>query len=171
MIHDHPADRRRSAQRVATVFRPGGEASGASGGWPDVCEPLPAEADSPQFTGFERARAFFAAQFADLDPAIEVLLIAHLDAEARLLHLARYYGDAASTALPLRAILLDAAAHATAGLLMAHNHPSGDPTPGPADLAATRRLHRAAEAIDVTLVDHLVLAGAECDSVRRMGLL
>ena len=121
--------------------------------------------------GFEPARRFFAERFAELDPAVEALLVVHLDAQARLLHLARYDGDSVSLTIPLRAILLDAVHHATAGLIVAHNHPSGDPTPSATDLAATRRLHRAAEAIDVTLVDHLVLAGDECESVRRMGLL
>ena len=58
--------------------------------------------------GFEPARRFFTDRFAELDPSIEALLVVHLDAQARLLHLARYDGDAASLTLPLRAILLDA---------------------------------------------------------------
>ena len=46
-----------------------------------------------------------------------------------------------------------------AAMVMAHNHPSGDPTPSEADRALTRRLARALDALDMRLLDHLVLAG------------
>jgi len=42
-------------------------------------------------------------------------------------------------------------------ILVAHNHPSGDPKPSPADLAITRRLQKAAEVLDISIVGHLVL--------------
>jgi DNA repair protein RadC len=55
--------------------------------------------------------------------------------------------------------------------VLAHNHPSGDPRPSESDCGATRRLVAAAEALDCTVLDHLVFAGAHCTSLRRMGLL
>jgi DNA repair protein RadC len=58
-----------------------------------------------------------------------------------------------------------------AAILLAHNHPSGDPRPSDSDLRATRRLAVAAEALDCRLLDHLVFAGAECTSLRRLGYL
>jgi DNA repair protein RadC len=39
---------------------------------------------------------------------------------------------------------------------LVHNHPSGDPTPSPADLRATQRVAVAARVVDLRLVDHLV---------------
>ena len=39
---------------------------------------------------------------------------------------------------------------------LVHNHPSGDPTPSPADLRATERVAGAARIVDLRLVDHLV---------------
>ena len=61
---------------------------------------------------------------------------------------------------------------AAPGILLAHNHPSGDPTPSAADCRATRTLARAAEAIDLAVVDHMIFAKRnQCQSMRRMGLL
>ena len=72
---------------------------------------------------------------------------------------------------PLRNIIIDAAAHGSAGIVLAHNHPSGDPRPSESDLKATRRLATAAEALDCTILDHLVFGGTECTSLRRLGYL
>jgi DNA repair protein RadC len=70
-----------------------------------------------------------------------------------------------------RAIVADAARHGSKGLILAHNHPSGDVRPSAADKRITKRLALVSEAIDVVILDHLVLAGAECRSMRQMGLL
>jgi len=72
---------------------------------------------------------------------------------------------------PLRDIILDAARHCSAGIVLAHNHPSGDPRPSDSDFQATRRLAAAAEALDCTVLDHLVFGGAECTSLRGLGYL
>ncbi len=45
-------------------------------------------------------------------------------------------------------------------VVVAHNHPSGDPTPSKADIAATKRLREAGELLSVPLLDHLVLGRA-----------
>jgi DNA repair protein RadC len=69
-------------------------------------------------------------------------------------------------------IVADAARLGTAGVVLAHNHPSGDPSPSRADCRATRALARAGETIDLAIVDHLIFAhGKDCRSMRRMGLL
>lgn len=73
--------------------------------------------------------------------------------------------------IPVREIIADALRHGTTGLVLAHNHPSGDPRPSESDFRATRRLATAAEAIDCTLVDHLVFGGSECTSLKRLGYL
>ena len=58
-----------------------------------------------------------------------------------------------------------------AAVLVAHNHPSGDPEPSPEDLEVTRRLARAGELLGVPLVDHLVLGQAAFVSLRDRGLV
>ena len=121
--------------------------------------------------GLEAARSYFAGCLADTDPTRESLWIAHLDNQARCLHVSRHDGQADSAEFPLRSIIADAALHGSSGLILAHNHPSGDPCPSESDRRATRRLASAAEALDCTVVDHLVFGGGGCSSFRQMGLL
>jgi DNA repair protein RadC len=121
--------------------------------------------------GLAAARSFFAGCIADSDQSRENLWVAHVDDEARCVHVSRHEGDEISTAFPLRTIIADAAVHRSAGILLAHNHPSGDPTPSENDCRATRRLATAAEALDCTVLDHLVFAGGDCTSLRQLGYL
>ena len=73
--------------------------------------------------------------------------------------------------MPVREIIVDAARLGSTGLVLAHNHPGGDARPSKADCRATRKLARAAEALDLAVLDHLIFAGQDCSSMRRMGLL
>lgn len=52
-------------------------------------------------------------------------------------------------------------------ILVAHNHPSGDPEPSPEDLALTSRLDRAAHLLGIRLIDHLIVAGRDWVSLRQ----
>jgi DNA repair protein RadC len=129
-------------------------------------------AGSPlKLDGLDAARAFFLGCFAETDARLEKLLVAHLDHEARCLHLSHHWGDEGGTDFPLRSIVADAALHGSAGIVLAHNHPSGDPTPSESDKRATRRLACAAEAIDCAVMDHLVFGNARWSSFRQLGLL
>ena len=129
-------------------------------------------AESPLLlNGFDAARRFFAGCLAESDPTKEHLWVAHLDDQARCIHLSRHDGDDGGASLPVRQVIADAARHGSAGLVLAHNHPSGDATPSTSDRQITRRLALAGEAIDVALLDHLVIAGRQCRSMRQMGLL
>ena len=121
--------------------------------------------------GLDSARRFFAGCLADSDPTRESLRVAHLDEQARCVHLSRHPGDETGSDFPLKQIVADAATHRSAGIVLAHNHPSGDPRPSDSDCRATRRLASAAEALDCAIVDHLVFAGEECTSFRKLGLL
>lgn len=129
-------------------------------------------AETPlKIDGLAAARTFFTDCFAESDPTLERLWVAHLDKQLTCLHLSHHEGDEAGTDFPLRSIICDAAAHNSAAILLAHNHPSGDATPSDGDKRATARLACAAEALDCTIVDHLVFAGSDCTSFRRLGLL
>ena len=121
--------------------------------------------------GQEAARRFFSACFHPGNEPQERLWVAHVDAAARCLHVECYDGEAESVELPVRNIIVDAARLGSAGIVLAHNHPSGDTRPSIADCSAMRRLTRAGEAIDLMILDHLIFAGEECSSMRRMGLL
>jgi DNA repair protein RadC len=129
-------------------------------------------AESPALlNGHEAARRFFASCFQSGDRRQERLWVAHVDEAARCLHVANYDGDPDSVAMPVKDIMVDAVRLGSAGVLLAHNHPGGNARPSTADCRATRRLALAAEALDLSILDHLVFAGRECSSMRRLGLL
>ena len=121
--------------------------------------------------GLNAAREFFAGCMADVDQSIETLWVAHVDEQSRCVHLSHHQGDETGATFPLRQIVADAAVHGSAGIVLAHNHPSGDARPSESDFRVTRRLATAAEALDCTVLDHLVFAGTECTSLRRLGYL
>ena len=52
-------------------------------------------------------------------------------------------------------------------MIVAHNHPSGDPTPSPEDVAFTRRLREAGTLLGIDVVDHLVVGAGEVVSLRE----
>jgi len=95
----------------------------------------------------------------------------HADDAGRLLAIDEFGGGADQIALPIRFILRRALNLGAQGLVIAHNHPSGEPAPSPADIAATRQLAAACEMLGVTLHDHLIFARSGCESFRRLGLL
>jgi DNA repair protein RadC len=101
----------------------------------------------------------------------ERVAIAFLERDGRVLGTRLEEGQADQAELPAPAILREALRLGAAGLVVAHNHPGGDPTPSQADLMATRRLAAAATALGLRLHDHLIIAGGRRRSLRAMGLL
>lgn len=66
-----------------------------------------------------------------------------------------------------REVFRPAIRDAAAAVILVHNHPSGDPTPSPEDLAVTRRMDQAAQTIGIKFVDHLIVARQGCVSIRE----
>ncbi|WP_010183307.1 JAB domain-containing protein [Sphingomonas sp. PAMC 26605] len=104
--------------------------------------------------------------------AREVAMVGYFDPKWRLLGMRELSaGSIDAVAIPLRAIVADALALDCALAVLAHNHPSGDPTPSDADYRLTRRVAQALQFIDVVLFDHLVIAADSYSSFRARGLL
>jgi DNA repair protein RadC len=124
-----------------------------------------------RLAGVDASQAFFAPCFASVTDR-ETLWVAHVDSQSQCIHLATYGGQGIDHVdFPVREIICDAALRGSAGIVLAHNHPSGDTAPSLSDRRATKRLALAAEAIDLTILDHLIFAGSNCSSMRRMGVL
>ena len=68
-------------------------------------------------------------------------------------------GGVAATVMDAKLIVRRALAKLASGLIIIHNHPSGNRLPGSEDKQMTRRLSKAAEVCDLVLVDHLIVAG------------
>ena len=62
-------------------------------------------------------------------------------------------------------------AEAAARAVLLHNHPSGDPTPSPQDVALTRRLVCVGNAVGIPILDHIVIGRNAYSSLRDLGLL
>jgi DNA repair protein RadC len=117
----------------------------------------------------QAAHGLFAALAAE---ATEMVALAYLDADQRVLGMRHLHSRAHDRLeLPIRLIAADALAFDAAALVMAHNHPSGDPTPSRADRDATAQLARTLELLGVRLLDHLVIARNGVASFRSLGLL
>ncbi len=66
-----------------------------------------------------------------------------------------------------REVFRAAVREAAAGVIVAHNHPSGDPEPSPEDLDVTRRLRAAGELLGIPLQDHVILGDRNFVSLRE----
>jgi DNA repair protein RadC len=56
-------------------------------------------------------------------------------------------------------------------IILAHNHPSGDPTPSSADVEMTKQIVDAAKTLDITVHDHLIIGRSGHASLRQLGLM
>jgi DNA repair protein RadC len=119
-----------------------------------------------------------AAQAADLfaplftRDARERVAVIHVDSDCRLLALTlEASGSHDETELPIGAIISKALRIGSTAIVVAHNHPSGNPEPSAEDEAATRALATAAAGVSIRLHDHIIFGGGDCRSFRKLGLL
>lgn len=84
----------------------------------------------------------------------------YLDARNRLIHMETVsIGTLNASLVHPREVFEPAIRHCAAQVIVAHNHPSGDPEPSAEDVALTRRLADAGALLGITLLDHVVVAG------------
>jgi len=70
-----------------------------------------------------------------------------------------------------REVYAGAIADMAAGIVVAHNHPSGDPTPSKQDITTTQQLIAAGQILGVRLYDHIIVAGRRHYSFRASGMI
>jgi DNA repair protein RadC len=80
-------------------------------------------------------------------------------------------GSVSGSIVHPREVFAEAIAARASGVLVFHNHPSGDPEPSGEDVALTRRLASAGGLIGIELVDHLILGAGRFVSLRGRGVL
>ncbi len=81
-----------------------------------------------------------------------------------------YQGNVSSSLVRIAELFKDAIRINASGLILVHNHPSGDPTPSPDDLRLTAESLAAGRLLDVALLDHLIVAGDGFVSLRDRGV-
>lgn len=96
--------------------------------------------------------------------AVEKFWVLSLNRKNRLIKCAEVTSGTATASLAHPREVFRAAIRASAAaLICAHNHPSGDPAPSAADLQVTRQLREAARAVDIALLDHVIVGRPEAD--------
>ena len=102
----------------------------------------------------------------------ESFVVLFLDVKNRLLATEEMFrGTLTHTSVYPREVVKAALAHNAASVLLAHNHPSGSPDPSEADLVLTRALVQALGLIDVRVLDHFIVTGAQVHSFAEHGQL
>lgn len=82
-------------------------------------------------------------------------------------NISRYQGTVNSSVLRAAEIYRPAITRNCPGVIICHNHPSGDPTPSPEDIAVTEQLVQAGKVLDIELVDHLVIGNHRFVSLKE----
>ena len=70
-----------------------------------------------------------------------------------------------------RKVFQEAFRHQAAALILAHNHPSGDPSPSKEDIALTLRLAEAGKLLELPVLDHVIIGDGRFVSLKEKGLL
>ncbi len=101
----------------------------------------------------------------------EHLRVLLLDRRNRVLAIDDLYrGSVSSAQVRVGEIFKSAIRKNASAVIVVHNHPSGDPTPSPDDVALTRAIVQAGKLMDIEVLDHLVIGSARFVSLKERGL-
>jgi DNA repair protein RadC len=102
----------------------------------------------------------------------EVFVVIYLDAQNRVIACDELFrGTLTQTSVYPREVVKEALRHNAASVIFAHNHPSGVAEPSHADESLTSALRQALALVDVKVLDHFIVAGAQATSFAERGLL
>lgn len=102
----------------------------------------------------------------------ETLLVGFFDAGHHLLRI-DVLGSSSTTSIhvPVRDIAANAIRLDAHSVVLAHNHPSGDPNPSQSDISATHNIARAFRSLDIHVDDHIIVSRNRLFSFRDAGML
>lgn len=101
----------------------------------------------------------------------EELWVILLDTRNRVLGTPTIYrGSLNTSVVRIGEVFRPAVEAPAAAVIVAHNHPSGDPSPSPEDINVTRQLVQAGKLLDIELLDHLIIAAHGYTSLKEKGL-
>ncbi len=136
-----------------------------------VREPGVLLSERPSLASPREAAAVLSKYIGEMDR--EVFVVAMLTVRHRLIGLHTVSVGCLTASLVSPALVMKPAILASAaGLVLAHNHPSGQPEPSPEDIALTRRLSAAGALLGIDIHDHIVIGEADrYVSLKERGLL
>src|SRR6266852_1336916 len=98
----------------------------------------------------------------------EQMRILTLDTKNQVVeNISRYQGTVNSSVLRAAEVYRPAITRNCPGVIICHNHPSGDPTPSPEDITVTEQLVQAGRQLDIELVDHLIIGNQRYISLKE----
>ena len=122
------------------------------------------------FSSPETVADYYMEDFRHLEQ--EKILLLLLDNKSNLLgEKVIFTGTVNASIVSPREIYLEALKYHAVGIILLHNHPSGDPTPSDADRRMTRKVREAGSFLDIPLLDHIVLGDKNYVSFREKGYL
>lgn len=129
---------------------------------------IAASADGERCDTADLAAAALAPHFAHLER--ESLVVGLLSRKHRLIAVVPVYvGNVAGTSVRIAELFTEAVRRNASGILLAHNHPSGDPSPSADDLRTTKDAVAAGRLLGIEVVDHVVFGAGRWVSIRRQG--
>jgi len=81
-----------------------------------------------------------------------------------------YIGNVSSSLVRTAEVFREAIRQNAPSIIVVHNHPSGDPSPSPDDVALTKTLRQAGELLQIELLDHIVIGDKRFASLKQLGL-
>ena len=119
------------------------------------------------------SRSAFEVLFKDLcDLNHEEFWVLYADASGRLVAKQRICeGGITRTSVDMKKIMQTAVANRATGLVLGHNHPSGNVTPSNNDILLTQKIQTAARLLDLRVMDHIILSGNDYYSFGDDGIL
>lgn len=102
----------------------------------------------------------------------EMLVVIYLDSKLNIIAEEKVsVGLLNSSLVHPREIFINAIKKSSYGIIMLHNHPSGDPTPSQDDIETTKRIKKASEIIGIKLIDHLIVGNEKYISLKNENII
>ena len=116
----------------------------------------------------DAANLFLAAMSTEAQEQLRVML---LDSRHRVQRMSVVYvGNVNTSMIRVAEVFRQAVKDNSAAIVVAHNHPSGDPTPSPEDVRVTEQMVRAGKMLDIEVLDHLIIGKQRYVSLKERGL-
>lgn len=124
--------------------------------------------DRPRIQSPEDAAVLLGDMAEHEQETLDVLLLNTRNEVVRRVHI--YRGSLNSSLIRITELFREAVRDNAAALIVAHNHPSGDPSPSPEDIGITKEIVKAGKLLDVEVLDHLIIGHGRFISLKGKGL-
>ena len=128
-------------------------------------------ANTGEFAIYDNADSVFQHLKTLVDPRQEQFWVVLLNSKLGVLATREIHrGTANRSIVGAREVFGEALRWGAVSIVVAHNHPSGDPSPSPEDIEVTRKLAEIGKSLDIEVLDHIIVGHHDYRSLRQMGV-